>query len=274
MGFFSDHRRYFSFPLSDRNTCRRLVNRCTMNKMPFPLNDDELPALDRDAPKAQDVIDEWLDRAVDAMDAWRSANTSETAYDLLAAWAGLNRLRANLLPELNTIKEDIGQMVTSDQKALAQLAAMVPSPQGWIEEANEWKESIDRDLPEAFVIAERAWELFSDLDDAQLVACAIGRINGQADELHDRLVPCMIWFLDNADLFVLISAYIRASIEALQPDFYEKHPELSTTLIKHSAIIDATIELKLMIEANNAPAWPRETVERWLTEIRHEHGRS
>lgn len=202
----------------------------------------DLPALVEDTPSAADVVQDWADRAIGAVERWQMLNGSgsdsghedpelaELAYDLLAAWSGLARLDTDLVEGMDVVVTRIEKTVRENPHLLVALASVVPEPSGWMEEAADWVESCVDPALDPMEAAHTARCLLTDLDDAQLVAHALGRLSGEsAEKLEEELTTCVAFAIRNADMFTPADVFVRRTAEAMDPDLEHADPELAQT---------------------------------------------
>src|SRR5947209_883474 len=79
----------------------------------------------------------WLDQLADILEGTDAQGPVDEAYDLLALWGKLRRVRPELLadPEAKGDLARLEGLVAERGPELAAQALAVPNPQGWLEEA-------------------------------------------------------------------------------------------------------------------------------------------
>ncbi|MBI4704882.1 MAG: hypothetical protein HY744_27575 [Deltaproteobacteria bacterium] len=242
-----------------------------------------LPPQPEDGPRAGDVVADWLDRAADAAERWailarREAASDATqhevaqaAYDLLAAWTGLDRVKPDLAGDFAAVAQRVQAAVDAGADELARCALQVPDPDGWLEAARALESAVEGAPAQGEKLASLALELYDQLDEAELVACAIERIDAEAgEELHERLLPCARWMAAHYDLFLPVASYARALAEALRPDLEEADPSLGLTVLKAAGVLDALADLCRVVELDAAPAMSREEAVALFDTLREE----
>ena len=168
------------------------------------------------------VVAEWVDRFVQLL-GHVETNAAETAYDLVAAWARVRRVRLDLLAKLSntSVKErppslsallgadELQPMEQTLRRHLPELCAnaiTVIKPQSWIAE-------LDRFADEAETVAadaDRACRLLQELDDAELVL-AVASAHGNVPEgLPSMLATARQALVETRELFVGVGDYITA----------------------------------------------------------------
>jgi hypothetical protein len=132
------------------------------------------------------------------------------AYDLLALWPKLRRIRPELI-------EQLGGM-----EASARVAAVFTA---------RGTELASQALAEC---------LLTDLDDTTLVLYAAGWLGVEDRELESGLEPCLRWLAENAELFLPAAVHVQAVGMALRPDLPEFDYGLAVTALKYLDILRAT----------------------------------
>lgn len=243
----------------------------------------DLPATAADDPSTADVAEDWLDRAIDAAERWQTATAAgfvdspeaiEAAYDVLAAWCGLRRLEPGLAADQGEVTRRLEDLVSRSGEPLARGAATVPNPEDWLEAARRHETVVEAAVGEPRTtddLARRSWELLDELDEAELVACALDRLTGDAGRaLHESLLECARYAATHADLFLPAVPYARALGEAVRRDLEEAEPDLTLTLLKFGRVLDEYRALLAEAAAESAVVMDRETVRAWLDELRRE----
>jgi len=205
-----------------------------------------VPALDPEGPRPEDVAELWADHAEMALTSWQDLfaayddeseegleDRAEAAYDLLAGWGALLRLRPDLLwVAPDDLLDRVEAAVRRDAEKLATAALRVPAPEGWLEEAREWGlQSDDLELPPEEAAAS-ARELWIDLDDACLVAWAADELapGAGSDALADALLPCLEHVAAEPESFLPAEVFLRCGAAAMDPAAAARHGGLLLTL--------------------------------------------
>jgi len=238
----------------------------------------ELPPLPPGAPSPADIAYLQLDQAVDAMERWLaldevdlpallepSTPACDAAYDLLAAWKGLQRLRPEHCDDLPRILQRLASIVRQDGGPLARAAAQVPCPEAWLEAAK----TLEAGPAEPAAQLSPAVDLLDQLDRVELVRCALSELAAQgyaaeaaAETLEDQLLPCLEWLQENSRAFLPAEVAVRSLAAACRHDLDETDPELAMTLDKLVGLLD-TIELRW-----SPPAISAAQAARWLQDLR------
>lgn len=207
-----------------------------MNDSPYIF--PELTATRNGTPDPAIEVDCWLSRLQEVLDT--GPETADEAYDLLALWAKLRRVRPELLEELNaretlTRAEEVLGLRGAD---LASQALTIPNPHLWQIATNGLDQAFeDAGLAEArSTLAE---QLLTDLDDATLALYAAGRHGIDDRELASELTPCLDWLAANAELFLPAAVHIQAVGMALRPDLPQFDYDLAVTALKYLDILCA-----------------------------------
>ena len=205
------------------------------------------------APRVDDLIEIWVDRASAAVETWRAGRDRvgseppwefrelcEAAYDALASWSGLIRIRPDLRPLCDDTFAELRALIRKDREALVRAAERLPDPAGWMEEMREWEQEAESPGIDHVYASRRARELYCDLDDAELVAWALDRLlPGSGRRLAEELEPCLRRATDEAWRFYPASTYLRRVAESMDPGLADRDPDLALTQVKLLATLDA-----------------------------------
>lgn len=192
-------------------------------------------------PDPLSIVDGAASRLQDALDHRLVEGESHEAYDVLASWGKLRRVRPELLTQVKA-----GDLMSRVERFIRQpgevveLALTVPNTEGWVEEAIGFDASYEEDLPEAERVR-WAGQLITDLDDAELVA-AVAEELGHADaELKSDLDSCRSWLRKRPDLFYAAALGIQGIGQSLRPDLAVAEPRLVRTAEKYIWLLDAFV---------------------------------
>ncbi len=178
-----------------------------MNGSPYIL--PQLAATRAGIPDPLVAVDAWLTQLQDLLEA--GVETADEAYDLLAAWAKMRRVR----PELTAQPGAAGALARGDTLLaargahLATEALTIPNPQAWLEETQALVDAYE-EAGEAAARSELAERLLADLDDAELVVYVSRRCGVDDRELETDLERCQLWLAEHVELFLAASVYIQA----------------------------------------------------------------
>jgi hypothetical protein len=223
-----------------------------------------LPPREENAPMARDVVEDWLDRATESVQLWEElyegydeggsfgdrGDSGIVAYDLVASWCGLERFPDGLDDEVVALRERLAEQIGRYADDLVRLIPGTSDPDGWLVELDEWIEEQETGEVPWEEIAERAYELFDDLDTAELVACGLERLApSEGAALHEALMPCARRLTETPEAFLPAAAYARAMDEAFDPSLVERDPELLVTCLKYEVVLDELAEAWAVMES-------------------------
>ncbi len=226
-----------------------------MNDSPYIF--PELTATRGGIPDPLVEVDSWLSRLQDVLDT--GPETADEAYDLLALWAKLRRVRPELIEQLGGRQawEQATALLTAGGTGWASRALTIPNPPQWLKEARTLKHAFEH-LGTAEQRSTLAESLLTDLDDATLVLYAARWLDGEDRELESELAPCLDWLAEHAALFLPAAVHIQAVGMALRPDLADFDYGLAVTALKYldmlCAIEAAEEELALTEVPQLAPA--------------------
>ncbi len=222
---------------------------------------DDLPPLPQGSPSPRDMAEDELDRAVEALERWESLDKhesvdhepdpelSDAAYDLLSSWMALERFRPDILPSLIQILPTLRKRVRTDARALEAGATRVLNPEAWLRQAQELADDIEERQQEPMGETFVAIELFEDLDQADLLRCALLSLAHQGLVRHDsglqlqeRLLPCLDWLRSNARVFFAAQGHIRCLAFSCRSDLEQNDPLLASTLSKLDLLLARFLE--------------------------------
>ena len=208
-----------------------------MNDSPYIF--PELTATRDCVPDPLVEVDSWLSQLQDLLDT--GPETADEAYDLLALWAKLRRVRPELIEQLGGLEASAqaAAMLTARGTELASQALTIPNPPMWLEET----QTLEQAFEQAGAAEQRsalAECLFTDLDDATLVLYAAGWLGVDDRELESVLEPCLRWLAENAELFLPAAVHVQAVGMALRPDLPEFDYGLAVTALKYLDVLRAT----------------------------------
>ncbi|HZW32315.1 MAG TPA: hypothetical protein VFF52_16500, partial [Isosphaeraceae bacterium] len=194
------------------------------------------------------------------------------SYNLLATLTWLERVQPELLTRLD--REDlVGQgrrLVESQGLAAVQEAMVFPNPERWLEEAEALQASYE-DAGDSTERGARAYRLFNDLDDVELVQLGAARLGIDGGALDRGLDRCREWFAAHADAFLAAGVFVQALGQALRPDLARIDPELARTADKVTWILDALEDLEADLEFRGIEPIPADVT--WLLLERSTAGR-
>jgi hypothetical protein len=222
-------------------------------------------------PTRIDIVKYWLDRASLALEPLEESEDlgPRSAYDLLAAWTGVDRFSTCLPENQSRLAATLDEACRSRADELVELARSVPDPEGWLAEAREYEQSYLEGEGDSEDLATWAWALTNDLDEAELVACALERLDEPTGAvLHDRLLVCAGWYSQKGSLFLQVVPYLRALGDAVRPDLGDVDPDLELTVWKAVTVLDAYEEALSELSPEAIGAVSSAQVRTWLEELR------
>ncbi len=208
------------------------------------------------------LVDLWLDRLLELFQS-DGPLTAIDAYDQIALWGKLQRVRPELInetertPEWAKANEDTRKAIS---KLLGQ-ALEVPNFSEWLAEADEFSRAMENTGIDS-KLASWGEELLSDLDDAELVLWAAQDSNQPFDEaLKTGLQQCTRWLVENDQSFIFCSAYIQAVGMTIRSDLVDDNFDLGLTTDKYVLLLDALerVERRLATNSSSNLDAPKET---------------
>jgi hypothetical protein len=221
-----------------------------------------LAATRAQVPDPELLVEAWLDRLGDILDGTAAGGSACRAYDLLALWAKLRRVRPGLAAALAAGDElaRADERLREAGKPLAQLALTVPNPGAWLQEAKMLAASY-RQVIDPEERADFAAHLLSDLDDADLACYAARRLGVEDAALNRELAACGDWLARHADCFLAASVPVQALGLALRPDLAAFDAALAETAEKYVRVLDALEIAEAGLSFADQPLLDRQTAE-------------
>lgn len=189
-----------------------------------------------------------------SMELWRrhpGSVCAEEAAEILSAWAHAHRLRDASDPAWDALDA----LVRSDFPTLCDAALESDDPEEWSADFTVLLDNAEDALPgeEMEACANFALELFSRLDQAQLVAWAMQRLgDARAREWHRRWTGCDRLFRDNIIEFLPIHHYARMMAEQYRDDLPEFDADLALVTSKFGLLLQEQAEWDLDAEPSAA----------------------
>ena len=207
-----------------------------MNGSPYIL--PQLAATRAGIPDPLVAVDAWLTQLQDLLEA--GVETADEAYDLLAAWAKMRRVRPELTAQLGAAGAlaRVDTLLAARGAHLATEALTIPNPQAWLEETQALVDAYE-EAGEAAARSELAERLLADLDDAELVVYVSRRCGVDDRELETDLERCQLWLAEHVELFLAASVYIQAAGMAFRPDLADFDYALAVTALKYLDVLRA-----------------------------------
>jgi tetratricopeptide (TPR) repeat protein len=199
-----------------------------------------LPEPHSGAGRGAQVVEDWLDRAAEAVEQVHASPAGAAAT--LIAWSGLRRLRTELLGDEGA--RMLEQLERLSSPELAEAARSVPLLEGWIERAAALTGAYEaEELLPPEVQAGQAREMLEELDDAELLSVACERLEAPLPPTtEERVERCVEHCVRHASDFLAAGTFIRATGEALSPDLRRVDPVLALTAEKYVQLLDALEE--------------------------------
>jgi hypothetical protein len=211
-----------------------------MPSAPSPYVRPRLAATRRGIPEPGLLVDVWLDQLLEL--SGNGPGDADEAYDLLAGWARLRRVRPELIPSPDAWAE-AQEYVKRRGAEMARLAADVPEPGGWLEEARRFHKALEARLDGPGLseaeLSEWAARLLGDLDDADLVVWSARQFALSLPELERQLRECGRWLEEHADDWLCCAVFVQAVGQSLQPDLAGEDLDLAMTADKFVVLLDA-----------------------------------
>lgn len=193
----------------------------------------------------------------DALEHRITEGQAHAAYDLLASWGKLRRVRPELLAEAGA--DGFMPRAKRHIHELIPLALTVPNTEAWL----DWVRKFDASYEEVIAEAERvrwAGQLIGDLDDAELVAAVAEEQGHQDPELKAGLDSCRNWLRRRADLFYAASVEIQGIGQSVRPDLAAAEPALARTAEKFVWLLDAFVQVEEELTFSHQRPFNREEV--------------
>ncbi len=227
---------------------------------PSPFVRATLTATRTQVADGQAVVEGWLDRLDQLLSLPEAETTAEDLYDLLACWGALQRVRPDLLTQLD--ETDLsGQGERSLQQHLPGRAGEVlaiPQPQEWLETAQSWLTEA-RDHCDPAERVEHLVCLLTDLDEAELVAWGIRRWGIAPGKLTTELQRCATWLVEHPEVFVPTGVYVQAVGLGVDPGLPGRDLPLTWTADKFVVLLDELERIEAYLSfADIIPLSPEE----------------
>lgn len=201
-----------------------------------PYISPKLAATQAGVPDPLIEVDGWLSQLQDRLAP--GPETAVEAYDLLAAWAKLRRVRPELTAQLDggdaLMRSEA--LLAASGATLAIEALTIPNAQAWLEETQALVESYD-EAGDSAARSELAERLLTDLDDAELVLHASRRCGVDDGELEADLARCQEWLAEHVELFLAASVHVQAVGMAIRPDLADFDYGLAVTALKYLDVL-------------------------------------
>ncbi len=216
----------------------------------------KLPSMDRDVALeiANDLVELAVDAAYDAGEIWKQTHDPEAAYDLLAGWMKINRIKSEWLQQIDRDEDirNISMLVQADAAELCCAAQSIPDPQSWLSNMRYQAEQYligapeMRELPDAAMTFRIA---LTELDDAELVVAAMNNLGFPPDQsLDSDLSECLEWMAENADVFLSAAAFIQCSFMIFRTEQDGLDPESALTIRKFQMLLIEMVEMVSELE--------------------------
>lgn len=208
----------------------------------------------QDFPGADFAARDWMERAEDVLTTWELSrqdragdeegfflDVANDAAELLAVWGGLSRIQPQLLNE--GLLNAVAAAVERDASSISELVAALDIPGDWLHMARECLEdSLDPDIAHEEK-SRRALELFCQLDDFQLIAWGLLKLEFTlSDEMFERLGDARKWVSTHPETFVEVHRYIYSQFLSFRIDLDVNNPDLALTQTKYHHVIEALDE--------------------------------
>lgn len=234
--------------------------------MSGPYIRDDLTATRDGVPDPIVEIECWLDRLEDVLDDVGNQVTADVpapqeAYDVLALWAKLSRVRPELIERCGGTEEfdRVSAILETDGRTIAERALTVLNPPAWLEAARAFDASLD-DLLDPAAETEQAVELLEDLDEAELTLAAAWHCGVTDHETEESVEQCVTWLCENTDSFLAASVYVQALGMSTRPDLEDRDYGLAATMLKYIQMLDAAARAEADLKLANIEPLPAHVV--------------
>ncbi len=193
----------------------------------------------------------------DALEHRITEGQAHEAYDVLASWGKLRRVRPELLAEAGA--DELMPRTKRHIHELIPLALTVPNTEAWLDGARKFDASYEVVIPEEQRVS-WAGRLIGDLDDAELVLAVAEEQGHQDPELKAGLDSCRHWLRRRADLFYAASVEVQGIGQSVRPDLAAAEPALVRTAEKFVWLLDAFVQVEEELNFSHQRPLNREEV--------------
>jgi hypothetical protein len=220
---------------------------------PNPYVRDTLPATRTELTDPGLLIDLWLDRLLELIEGAGEPQGPGDVGDAVALFGRLKRCDPKRVAGTGrqALWEAAAEAVERRLAEWLPPALGVPDPDGWLREAAALADACDDAAADA-ELGERAEQLLTDLDDADLVAWAARRCQMLPPALAEGLARCAEWLRHNPDRFFPAGVFIQGAAQTIRPDLPAFDLDLAGTADKFVLLLDALEE----IQERMSPAAP------------------
>ena len=172
-----------------------------------------------------------------------AAGGSETLGAVLSSWGWCQRVRPELIHEVEgeeILRWAAGVLHAGNAEDLSTVLTLA-ARKTWMEDVKALESSYEDPLEPT---QRSAWAegLLTQLDDAELLACAAESRGVSDDRLADWLAECSSWVAANADCFLACGTWVQAMGQTFRPDLYslsEHDAAWALTAEKYVRVLDA-----------------------------------
>ncbi len=228
-----------------------------------PYVNEHLTATQAGIPDPLVELDCWLSQLTDLLTS--QLDTTVQAYDILALWAKLRRVRPELVRQLGGVENlaESEALVSELGKDLATHALMLPDAEAWLDEATALQSAYE-DVALAEARNDLAERMLADLDDAQLVLYAARRLGVDDPELDSDLARCSEWMTEHIELFLAASVTVQAVGMTFRPNLADFDYGLAVTALKYIDVLRAAEAAETALRLTNVQPFNPQIVIDWV----------
>ncbi len=185
------------------------------------------------------IVETWLNTIEEIVNGVYGKGEAHQAFDLLATFCKLRRVRPEILAELGADKEmeAAKTLIEKGGKDLVELALTVPNMAAWMKQAENLKKSFEDMSVKPEANAGFVSILIDDFDDANCIAEMTSRWEVDDREFLNQCMELECWLRENADSFTAAGVYIQAYAMTFRPSLRRPDTDLEDMLLHRTTIV-------------------------------------